>query len=97
MNEPRAGESQVAYHRRRIQELKELRQPWESVWRELADYIEPTRLRMNGDKEGVRSRSKIVDSTGTIALRTLASGMHVVPVNGVGWFVKRFSAGQALP
>jgi len=72
----REGESQIAYHRRRLSELKELRQPWEAIWQELSDFIEPTRLRLHGQKEGARSRKRIVDSSGTIALRTLASGMH---------------------
>lgn len=74
-NAPR-NESQVAYHRRRLDELKRIRQPWESVWQPLADYIEPTRLRLTLKHEGAMSRAKIIDSTGTFALRTLASGMH---------------------
>jgi len=71
-----SDEAQLAYHRRRLEELKVLRAPWEALWRELADYIEPTRLRLDGVKEGAKSRAKIVDSTGTLALRTLTSGMH---------------------
>lgn len=74
-NAPR-NESQVAYHRRRLEELKRIRQPWEGVWQGLADYIEPTRLRLTLANEGWTKRDKIIDSTGTFALRTLASGMH---------------------
>lgn len=74
-NAPR-GESQVAYHRRRAEELKSIRQPWERQWRELADYIEPTRLRLQLKNEGAFSRDKIIDSTATFSLRTLSSGMH---------------------
>ncbi|MDX0262426.1 phage tail protein [Sinorhizobium meliloti] len=74
-NAPRY-ETQVAYHRRRLEELKKIRQPWESVWSPLAEYIEPTRLRMTNKDEGATSRASILDSTGTKALRTLASGMH---------------------
>jgi hypothetical protein len=69
-------ESQIAYHRRRTEELKKVRQPWEQTWGDLATYIEPTRLRLLSQQEGPKSRAKIVDSTGTFALRTLASGMH---------------------
>jgi len=69
-------ETQVAYHRRRAEELKQVRNPWEPVWQGLADYIEPTRLRLNSKNEGAVSRAKIVDSTGTFSLRTLQSGMH---------------------
>ena len=74
-NAPR-NETQVAYHRRRLQELKSVRSPWEATWLTLADHIEPTRLRMQSVQEGPISRSKILDSTGTFALKTLASGMH---------------------
>lgn len=74
-NAPR-NETQVAYHRRRLEELKKIRQPWESVWQPLADFIEPTRLRLTNKDEGATSRAKIIDSTGTFSLRTLQSGMH---------------------
>jgi len=69
-------ETQVQYHRRRCDELKKLRQPWEGVWQPLGEFIEPTRLRLNSVDEGAMSRAKIIDSRGTFALRTLASGMH---------------------
>lgn len=74
-NAPRY-ETQVAYHRRRLEELKRIRQPWEPAWQPLADFIEPTRLRLTLKNEGFTSRAKIIDSTGTFALKTLASGMH---------------------
>lgn len=74
-NAPR-HETQLQYHRRRAEELKQVRQPWESVWRPLADFIEPTRLRLTNRNEGAISRASILDSTATKALRTLASGMH---------------------
>lgn len=62
---------------RRLQDLKEKRSPWESHWFELAENVAPARLRLilNSD-EGRPSRKKIVDSTASFALRTLASGMH---------------------
>lgn len=74
-NAPR-NETQVTYHRRRLEELKSVRSPWEATWQSLADFIEPTRLRMQSANEGPLSRAKILDSTGTFALGTLASGMH---------------------
>ena len=74
-NAPR-HETQVAYHRRRHQELLTIRSPWEGVWTGLAEYIEPSRLRLGDAREGRIDRSKIIDSTGTFAHRTLASGMH---------------------
>ncbi len=72
----REGESQIAYHRRRCEELKRVRQPWEGTWRTLAEYIEPTRFRPELKDEGSMMRDKITDSTGTFALKTLQSGMH---------------------
>ncbi|MDK2769908.1 MAG: hypothetical protein KYX69_19595 [Sphingomonas sp.] len=69
-------ETQIAYHRRRAEELRQVRQPWESVWQPLAEFIEPTRLRLNTRREGFISRDKIIDSAGTFAHRTLKSGMH---------------------
>lgn len=65
------------YHDRRLTELKSLRNPWEDHWREIADHIAPNRLRMNASAiKGRPDRSKIIDSTSSQALRTLASGMH---------------------
>lgn len=69
-------ETQLSYHRRRADELKQIRMPWESVWRDTAAHIEPSRLRLESTKEGSASRAKIIDSSGTFAYRTLASGMH---------------------
>jgi len=70
------NETQVAYHRRRFEELKQVRQPWEGLWSSLAEYIEPTRLRLLSGNEGPIERKSILDSTGTFAHLTLASGMH---------------------
>ena len=73
----RDNETQVAYHRRRFKELMNLRTPWEPLWEGLATHIEPSRLRtQTRDGDHPRDRSKILDSTGTFAYRTLASGMH---------------------
>ena len=74
-NAPR-NETQIAYHRRRAEELKKVRQPLESEWTALAEYIEPSRLRLVLADQKRISRAKIIDNSGTFALRTLASGMH---------------------
>lgn len=74
-NAPR-NESQLEYHRRRAEELKRVRQPWESEWQGLARYIEPTRLRLNSRDGRPVSRKSIIRATATLALRTLQSGMH---------------------
>lgn len=74
-NAPR-NETQVQYHRRRAEELKKVRKPWETVWSPLAEFVEPTRLRLNSKDEGATARKSIIDSSGTFSLRTLQSGMH---------------------
>lgn len=62
---------------RRLEQLKSKRQPWEAQWVELAEHNAPNRVRLiPGKGEGQKLRSKIIDSSGTFALRTLASGMH---------------------
>lgn len=70
------SETQLQYHRRRLQELKTIRAPWEAEWRPLAEFIEPTRYRPISTNEGPITRKNIIDSSGTFALKTLASGMH---------------------
>ena len=76
MAEPSNHTPRQKYERRK-EALKSMRQPWEEQWQELADYIAPTRLRRTVTApEGKKLRSKIVDSSGSFALRTLASGMH---------------------
>ncbi|WP_454618364.1 portal protein [Bradyrhizobium cenepequi] len=75
VNAPRF-ETQIQYHRRRIEELKPVRQPWESEWQGIAEFIDPTRLRLTNRDERSVSRKAIIDSSGTFAYRTLKSGMH---------------------
>lgn len=73
----RQNETKRQYHDRRLQALKSMRNPWEAHWFELAENTAPARLRLIlNENEGRPSRKKIVDSTGSFALRTLASGMH---------------------
>jgi hypothetical protein len=74
---PLAPMSKRRKYQRRKEALKQMRQPWEDQWKELAENIAPTRYRTDLNKdEGKRLRGKIVDSTASFALRTLASGMH---------------------
>lgn len=65
-------------HQRRLEDLKSHRTRWEPQWRELAEYIAPKRYRDDSMDEtgGDKERIKIVDSSGSMALRVLASGMH---------------------
>ena len=70
------SETQITYHRRRLEELKQVRQPWEEDWADLAAHVDPTRYRGQPRAERMASRKKIVDETATLAYRTLKSGMH---------------------
>jgi len=76
MSNPRENETQRQYHTRRALELQSIRSPWEAIWRPLGNYFEPSRLRLDDKNEGFYDRSKIIDSSPTFSLRTLASGMH---------------------
>ena len=58
------------------------RRPFWEIWRDLADYILPSRyvwLQSKADTRLSRRNSNILDGTGTKAARTLASGM----MNGI--------------
>lgn len=63
----------------RLTSLDQQRLSWFNHWRELAEYILPRRYRWlvmpNELSRGNPINGKILDSTGTIAARTLASGM----------------------
>lgn len=63
-------------YQRRAKTLAELRSPYDDQYQELADYIAPKRFRSDVTKPVETKRKRIVDSTGTFAWRTLASGMH---------------------
>lgn len=81
------------------------RQPWWEHWRTLADYLLPRRyiwLQSAVERERVKGKNpNILDSTGTMAARTLASGM----MNGITsparpWFKLRaigFADDMSMP
>jgi hypothetical protein len=60
-----------------VSQLKANRQSFEAHWRELADNILPSALRLDETKEnnGDKKYGDILDSTATTAARTLASGI----------------------
>lgn len=63
---------------RRHAALLEQRRPWEGAWRDLAGHFLPTRYRGEGDERGADKilNGKLVDSTGILAMRTLAAGLQ---------------------
>jgi len=62
---------------KRLAALKSERSSWDSHWQELADYLFPRRQRFySSDRnKGTKRNEKIVNNTGTRALRIMASGM----------------------
>ncbi len=65
------------YYLQRLQQMNTEREPYFKLWRELSDYIRPDRGRFlqSGQKKATLLSKKILDSTGTLAVRSLASGM----------------------
>lgn len=72
-----AAETKRQRFERRLAALKSERVNWEPTWRDLSEYFQPWRGRFVASdvNQGDRRNNKIVDNTGTLALRTLASGM----------------------
>lgn len=63
---------------RRYEELRSRRSAWDSAWKELALHFLPTRCRdaSKGDAAAPLLNNTPVDSTGILAMRTLAAGMQ---------------------
>lgn len=66
------------YYQRRWNALSAERSSWISHWRDLADHHMPRRFRYlsTDQNRGEKKNQKIVNSTGTLSLRTLKSGMQ---------------------
>ena len=62
---------------RRWSDIKDERSTFFGHWQELSEYILPRRGRFLASKrnDGSKKNSKIIDSTGTMAVRTLSAGM----------------------
>lgn len=72
-----ATQSEKARILRRLASLKQERESWVAHWRDISDMILPRRGRfLSSDRNrGLRRNRKIIDNTGTMALRTMASGL----------------------
>lgn len=79
MAETSARVSVHQHGRATLEAMRIKRYSWWQHWRILADYILPRRYRWlvtaNQMNRGTATNNNIIDSTGTIAARTLASGM----------------------
>lgn len=80
---PNIGSTELSKRMAILSRLEQERAPWRDLWRDLADYLLPSRYRwLLSDKERNAWKARntnILDSTGTKAARTLAAGM----MNGV--------------
>lgn len=66
-----------SYYQKRLKTLQTERAPYFKLWQELSEYIRPDRGRFltpQAKDQNLQSK-KILDSTGTLAVRTLSSGM----------------------
>lgn len=67
----------VSDFEKRLGSLKQKFNGWKSHYQELAELIQPRAGRFNAKKDrGEKKQGRIYDNTATIALRTLAAGMH---------------------
>ena len=73
---PLRGKKSALY--RRYVQLEDDRSSWRSHWMEITDYISPRRgryLTESQNSKGRKRTTKIIDSTGTQAMRTMAAGL----------------------
>jgi hypothetical protein len=73
---PLRGKKSALY--RRFLRLEEDRSSWRAHWMEITDYISPRRgryLTESQNSKGRKRTTKIIDSTGTQAMRTMAAGL----------------------
>lgn len=85
------SEALIKHCDERLSALRSARTPWWTHWREIADYLLPRRYRWlvtpNEAARGSSMNNKILDSTGTVAHRVLASGMMSgITSPSVQWF-----------
>ena len=69
----------VAQIKRRYEALKTERSGWDSAWSSLAELFLPCRWSSDSDETAHKSprlNGRLVNSTGVLAMRTLAAGMQ---------------------
>lgn len=83
-----SGHEKILYLRKRLDQLKTIRQPWLNRWEEVSDYICPYagRFRVN-DHQETRNYDLIYDNEGGRALNILTSGLASCATSPVRqWF-----------
>jgi hypothetical protein len=74
-----AAESKRRGYERRLAELVEIREPMMHEWRDLADFFSPRRINSLYEEQQRNNRNrrntKIINTSSTMALRTLVSGL----------------------
>ena len=81
LDTPESGGSssgRINRYRRLRTALDQERSSFLSLWRDLADFLVPSRMRINPSdrNRGDRRNTNIIDCTATFAARTLESGLH---------------------
>lgn len=79
-----------AHCRRRKKAMKDAQTDWMTDWRLVSEYVDPSRGRFYGENDNrprKRNRAKVINSTATEVLRTMAAGMmsHMTP-KAQPWF-----------
>lgn len=81
----------------RLGKLKQIRSPWEHLWQDCTDYVNPRRGDFNTTRsQGDRTRyDKVYDSTAPLANEQLAAGLHgYLTAPSETWFNLTTETGQ---
>jgi len=72
---------------KRQSQLEELRNPWERLWQDIADYVVPIRANIKSESKGTNRATKIYDGSPLAALELFADGLHGYLVSpSIQWF-----------
>jgi len=81
----------------RLGKLKQIRSPWESLWQDCTDYVNPRRGDFNTQRsQGDRTRfDRVYDSTAPLANEQLSAGLHgYLTAPSETWFTLTLDNGQ---
>lgn len=77
----------------RQKQLEQIRQPWEAMWQDIADYVIPRLSDLKGTvQKGQKKGTSVYDGTAISALELLADGLHGYLVSpAIQWFRLRMA------
>lgn len=78
---------------KRQKQLEQIRQPWEALWQDIADYVIPRLSDIKGtEQKGQKKGTSVYDGTAISALELLADGLHGYLVSpAIQWFRLRMA------